>query len=65
MKCKPLKENILLASVNVILGADFGAKHAGNIVAPDFEEKKDRKWIGAGKTDLVSEAGPYECSLEG
>lgn len=55
-----------MAPVNVILGAVSGAKHAGALAAPAFEDKKGPGMhkIGAGETDLVSEAGPSENSLE-
>lgn len=44
-KCKPLKENILLASVNIILGADSGAKPVGGLAAPGFAGSKDaQEW---------------------
>lgn len=60
------KENVLLASINVILGADSEAKQAGAIASPGFDDKKDRvcTWLtGARETDLVSEAGPYGKQL--
>lgn len=67
LECKPLKENVLLASINVILGADSEAKQAGAIASPGFDDKKDQgvyliDW--GQETDCSPEAGPYESSLE-
>ena len=42
LECKPLKENVLLASVNVILGADSEAKQAGAAASAGFDDKKNQ-----------------------
>ena len=63
MKCKPSKENILLAPVKVILGADSGAKHVGDRAAPGFADSGDPGCTGLGLGKLMeSEAGPSESS---
>lgn len=52
-----MKENVLLASVNVISGADSGAKYPGANI--------NQGCTGLGlRKRTVSEAGPDENSLE-
>lgn len=54
LKYKPLKENILLASIYVILGADPGAKMQELERHQTWRIKRDQKCTGLGAVEIDS-----------